>query len=290
VVVQEKVASPVCFPRREPNGVAHVKTQLRQAAERLVASQHAVALTGAGISTASGIPDFRSPGTGVWNCIDALSVASIGAFRDDPISFYRWIRPLARGLAKATPNVAHRALADLEARGLLQAVITQNVDCLHQKAGSRRVLEVHGDILTMLCLRCDAREPSEAYWPRFLADGTLPRCPCCNAVLKPGTVLFGELPPHSVLSLAQQEALRCDLMLIAGSSLEVMPAADLPRLARRRGAALIIVNRDPTPLDRQAALVLRADVTSVLPRLVLACRELACRDNPEAGTHTPVSS
>ena len=282
VLVQEVLSGHACCPRPEPNGAAHVKTQLRQVAESLVASQHAVAFTGAGISTASGIPDFRSPGTGLWNFVDSLRVASIGAFWDDPISFYRWIRPLAHRMATATPNMAHRALADLEAAGVLHAVITQNVDCLHQRAGSRRVLEIHGDILTMLCLRCHVREPSEAYWPRFLADGTLPRCPCCNAVLKPGAVLFGELPPHKVLSEAQQEALRCDLMLIAGSSLEVMPAADLPRLARRRGAALIIINSEPTPLDRQATLVLRANVTTVLPRLVDMCGELACNGAPEA--------
>jgi NAD-dependent deacetylase len=186
-------------------------------------------------------------------------------------------------MAKAKPNVAHRALADLEARGLLHAVITQNVDCLHQKAGSQRVLEVHGDILTMHCLACHAREPSETYWPRFLADGTLPRCPCCDTVLKPGTILYGEVPPHSVLSQAQQEALCCDLMIIAGSSLEVMPAADLPRLANRRGAALIIINREPTPLDRHATLVMRANVTAVLPKLVDMCRELGRRTGPKGG-------
>jgi len=259
-----------------------VNAQLRQAAERLVASQHAVAFTGAGISTPSGIPDFRSPGSGLWNFVDSLRVASIRAFQDDPASFYHWIRPLARRLAAALPNVAHRALADLEADGLLHAVITQNVDSLHQKAGSRRVLEVHGDVQTMLCLRCQVSEPSEAYWPRFLADGTLPRCSWCNSVLKPSAVLFGELPPHRVLSDAQQEALRCDVMLVAGSSLEVMPAADLPRLAVRRGAALIVVNKAPTPLDRQATLVLRANVTTVLPRLVDICGELAGKGDSAA--------
>jgi len=248
-----------------------VRAQIRQAAYRLFASEHAVALTGAGISTPSGIPDFRSAGSGLWNIIDPMRVASIWAFREDPEAFYRWIKPLAQKLFSARPNPAHLALAELEAAGHLRAVITQNVDLLHQKAGSRRVLELHGHIRTLSCLKCHTSQPSEAYWPRFLSEGTLPRCPRCHAVLKPDVVLFGEMLPHDVLREAQQEALHCDLMLVAGSSLEVMPAADLPSLAHRRGAALIIVNEQPTSLDRYAEFVFHADVTQVLPRLAAFC-------------------
>jgi len=254
-----------------------VKQQLGQAAQALLSAGHAVALTGAGISTPSGIPDFRSAGTGLWSFVDPLHVASIWAFREDPVAFYRWMRPLAQKFITAQPNVAHLALAQLEAVGHLRAVITQNVDLLHHRAGSRRVLEVHGHLRTLSCLACHAGQPADAHWPRFLADGSLPRCPHCGAVLKPDVVLFGEVPPHDVLRQAQQEALRCDLMLVAGSSLEVLPAADLPSLAYRRGAALIIVNEQPTPLDGCAALVFHANVTHVLPRLVALCRQLQAR-------------
>lgn len=254
-----------------------MKDQLRQAAHRLFAAEHAVALTGAGISTPSGIPDFRSAGTGLWSFVDPLRVASIWAFRQDPAAFYRWIRPLAQKFITAQPNVAHLALAQLEAAGHLRAVITQNVDLLHHRAGSRRVLEVHGHLRTLSCLACHARQPADAHWPRFLADGSLPRCPQCGAVLKPDVVLFGELPPHDVLRQAQQEALCCDLMLVAGSSLEVLPVADLPGLALRRGATLIIVNEQPTPLDSSAAFVFHANVTHVLPRLAAFCRQWQAR-------------
>ena len=249
-----------------------MKSQVRQAAERLYGSRYAVAFTGAGISTPSGIPDFRSPGTGLWNFDDPLRVASIWSFREDPASFYRWIRPLARKLMTAKPNSAHRALSDLEAGGHLRAVITQNVDSLHQEAGSSRVLELHGDAQTMVCLQCSFRQPSEACWPQFLSLGTLPQCPCCGQVLKPSAILFGEAPPYDVLRQAQQEALCCDLMLVVGSSLDVMPAADLPHLAIRRGAALIVVNEQPTPLDQQAAYVFHANVTRVLPQMAKVCR------------------
>lgn len=254
-----------------------LKDQLRQAAYRLFAAEHAVALTGAGISTPSGIPDFRSADTGLWSFVDPLSAASIWAFREDPVAFYRWIRPLAQKFLAAQPNVAHLALAELEAAGRLQAVITQNVDLLHHRAGSRRVLEVHGHLRSLSCLACHAQQPADVHWPRFLADGSLPRCPHCGAVLKPDVILFGEAPPHDILRQAQQAALCCDLMLVAGSSLEVAPAADLPSLAHRRGADLIIVNEQPTPLDDCAAFVFRSNVIHVLPRLAALCRQLRWR-------------
>lgn len=260
-----------------------VKAQLRQAAHRLFASEHAVALTGAGVSTPSGIPDFRSAGTGLWSFVDPMRVASIWAFREDPEAFYRWVRPLAKKVLTAQPNPAHLALAELEAAGHLRAIITQNIDLLHEKAGSRRVLEIHGHFRTLSCLACHTRQPSEAHWPRFLADGSLPRCPRCQAILKPDAILFGEVPSHDILREAQQEALRCDLMLVAGSSLEVIPAADLPSLARRRGATLIIVNDQPTPIDHRAEFVFHADVAKVLPRLAALCRQFRSRAASNAG-------
>jgi NAD-dependent deacetylase len=255
-----------------------VKAQLRQAALRLQSAVHGVAFTGAGISSPSGIPDFRGPTSGLWNFVDPLAVASMWSFEEDPEAFYRWIRPFAHKFWSARPNVAHRALARLEEQGLVRAVITQNVDGLHQRAGSRRVLELHGDLQALFCVHCRCLHPSEAYWRHFLADGQLPRCPSCCAVLKPGAVLFGEELAHEVVRAAQQEALSCDLMIVAGSSLEVMPAADVPRLAHRQGACLIIINDQPTPLDQVAEYTFHADVTQVLPGLAELCGREAGQD------------
>ena len=236
---------------------------IRQATELLRRSSHTVALTGAGISTASGIPDFRSPRSGLWSRSDPLEVASLWAFHADPERFYNWIRPLLRTVVDAQPNSAHRVLAEMEAHHCLSAVITQNIDSLHQRAGNRHVLELHGHIRTASCLACHTAHPSGDLWSQLLA-GALPRCAQCGAVLKPDVILFGEPLPYEVLSAAQHEALACEAMLIVGTSLEVMPAADLPLLARRRGARLIVINRTPTPLDDQADVIIRDDVRRVL--------------------------
>jgi NAD-dependent deacetylase len=245
---------------------------IRQAAELLRRSSHTVALTGAGISTPSGIPDFRSPRSGLWSRSDPMEVASLWAFHADPERFYNWIRPLLRSVIDAQPNSAHRVLAEMEAHHRLSAVITQNIDSLHQRAGNRRVLELHGHIRTVSCLACQTTFPGGDLWPQLLA-GALPLCPKCGAVLKPDVILFGEPLPYEVLSAAQQEALACDAMLIVGTSLEVMPAADLPLLARRRGARLIMINRTPTPLDDQADVIIRDDVRRALLAIARAWRD-----------------
>ncbi|MEJ5197989.1 MAG: NAD-dependent deacylase [Anaerolineae bacterium] len=243
---------------------------LQQAAELIRRAVHAVALTGAGISTPSGIPDFRSAGSGLWNQVDPLEVATIWAFYEHPEKFYRWIRPIARKLKDAQPNAAHRALAELELHNLLHAVLTQNVDSLHQRAGSRRVIELHGHARSATCLSCGHQLAADALWMDVLA-GRLPEaCPRCGGLLKPDVILFGEPLPYDALRAAQQEALTCDLMLVIGTSLEVMPAADLPLLARRRGARLILINRDPTPYDAAMEIVIRADVARALAELTHA--------------------
>ncbi len=243
-----------------PDSLAQVSGLLRAAA-------HTVALTGAGISTASGIPDFRGNHAGLWRHADPLSVASIWAFHDDPMEFYRWIRPVMLKAGRARPNPAHAALAELEQAGRLQAVITQNIDSLHQQAGSRRVFELHGHTRTATCLSCRNNLPSEPLWSAALAGRLPPPCPRCGGLLKPDVILFGEPLPYEIISAAQQEALACDLMLIIGTSLEVMPAADLPLLARRRGARLVLVNLSRTPLDDQMDVVIRADVVKTLQAL-----------------------
>jgi NAD-dependent deacetylase len=241
--------------------------QIEKASELFARSRHAVALTGAGVSTPSGIPDFRSPGSGLWEKVDPMAVASIFAFRVQPQAFYDWLHPTAELLLNAQPNPAHRALADLENMGLLKAVITQNIDNLHQEAGSTTVYELHGHLREATCIRCHKIVPARPLIEKFVADAQVPRCEC-GGVMKPNAVLFGEQPPMDVLMAAQREAEMCDLMLVAGSSLEVVPASSIPLLAKRKGARIIIVNYQPTSLDPSTDVVIHEDVAIVLPKIV----------------------
>ncbi len=239
---------------------------IARAAELFSQSEYAVALTGAGHSTPSGIPDFRSPASGLWDQVDPMAVASIFAFRLHPQDFYDWIRPLARTMLEAQPNPAHYALARLEAAGLLQAVITQNIDSLHQKAGSQRVHEVHGHMREATCIRCSQVVPSDALLEEFLDGDQVPHC-ACGGVMKPNVILFGEQLPLDVLTAARQDTTDCDLMVVIGSSLTVEPVSDLPSMALGHGARLIIVNYEPTYLDRRADVLIHADLAEVLPRI-----------------------
>jgi NAD-dependent deacetylase len=241
--------------------------ELARAAEMIRRSRYLVALTGAGISTPSGIPDFRSEGSGLWTIYDPMEVASIWAFSRRPEAFFEWVRPLARMIREARPNPAHYALARLEAAGILKALITQNIDELHQKAGSRRVIEVHGHLREATCIRCYRKVPAAPYLDAFLENGTIPRCEVCGGVLKPNVILFGEQLPAQAFLAAQQEARRADVFLVAGSSLEVAPAGDLPILAKEHGARLILINLSPTAADRYADLQIRGDVAEILPLL-----------------------
>lgn len=238
----------------------------------LLASKRTLLLTGAGVSTASGIPDFRTPGKGMWEFVDPFAVASVWGFRDQPDLFYRWIRPLAQKMLRASPNAAHRGFAALQQLGLVQTVVTQNIDDLHERAGSADVVHVHGTAQGALCLECEHRVEGSNFWQDFLASDDLPRCPVCGAVLKPDVVLFGEDLPAHLLARSQQAALLCDLIVVAGASLEVMPTGDLPMLAKRRGARLLLLNLGETALDCQADLIIREDVTRSVPRLVELCR------------------
>lgn len=239
-------------------------------AARLVAqSRRAVALTGAGISTPSGIRDFRSPGTGHWSRVDPTEVASIRAFLEHPERFYAWFAESWDEMSEAEPNPAHRALAEMERRGILRAVVTQNIDGLHQKAGSREVLELHGNARHALCMKCGAQQETAEVLARFRHTREAPRC-VCGGLIKPAVVLFGERLPAEVLRRAQAEIAGCDLLLIIGSSLVVTPAADLPWLAIRGGAPLIVCNREETWADRFAQVVLREDVAQTVPALLQA--------------------
>jgi NAD-dependent deacetylase len=241
--------------------------QIEKAAALIVNSKYVVALTGAGISTPSGVPDFRSPSSGLWEKVNPLLIASAFSFRLQPQAFYDWARPLARKLLAAEPNPAHRALAELEEMGLLKAVITQNIDGLHQKAGSRRVLELHGNMRQAICLECRKVVPTQGMIERFLEEGEVPNC-SCGGLLKPNVVLVGEPLPRWVLLEAWGEAERCDLMLVVGSSLAMAPASEIPFVAGRHGAKAIVVNYQPTSLDSQADVVIHEDVAEVLPQII----------------------
>lgn len=230
-------------------------------------ARYLVALTGAGISTRSGIPDFRSPHSGLWQQADPEEIASLRGFRRHPERFYTGIQPLARTILDAAPNPAHLALARMEQAGRLRSIITQNIDMLHQRAGSKTVHEVHGHLREMTCIHCFAVHPAEPYIRAFTASGTIPRCPCCGHVLKPNVIMLGEQLPVHALRAARSEVRRCDVLLVIGTSLATYPAGELPVLAHRAGAALVIVNLRETALDSLATSVIRADVVDVLPQL-----------------------
>lgn len=244
--------------------------QIDLAVEMLSSAQYAVALTGAGISTPSGIPDFRTPSHGLWEQIDPMAVATLTGFWSNPAGFYQWMRPLARVITDALPNAAHRALADLEMMGRLSAIITQNIDLLHSRAGSTTVHEVHGHLRDLSCTHCFRIYPADQRLRRFIDEGDIPYCPHCGGVLKPNVILFGEQLPARTVLAAKQALRRTDLLIVIGSSLEVFPVADFPRLAQQVGARVILVNLGPTYFDAQADLVIHADVVETLPAIVTA--------------------
>jgi NAD-dependent deacetylase len=238
-------------------------------AQLLRNSKRAVVLTGAGVSVPSGIPDFRTPGTGLWENVDPMEVAHIDAWRRDPDRFWSFYGDRFATLVDKEPNEAHLALAELERRGLVRAVITQNIDRLHRRAGSERVVEVHGSIEHSVCLSCGGRVPLDEVIDGLRAGGGAPRCPTCVVPLKPDVVLFGELLPEQAMSEAQALALDADLMICVGSSLEVYPVAGLPAMTRGGGGRLALVTQGPTPYDMDAEVKLDGDVVEEL-RAVLA--------------------
>jgi len=238
-------------------------------ADLIRGSSRTVALTGAGISVPSGIPDFRTPGKGIWEKVDPMEVAHIDAFRGDPAKFWSFYKPRFQTLGDKRPNPAHEALAELESRGLLEAVITQNIDMLHVKAGSKRVVEVHGSIRTSSCFECGETYELKAVAALFDESGAA-ICSSCSGPIKPDVVLFGEMLPAAAMAEAEQLASEADLMLCVGSSLEVYPVAGLPSVTLSRGGRLAIVTQGPTPYDSDAALKLDGDVAEELTAVVAA--------------------
>lgn len=229
-----------------------------------------VALTGAGISVPSGIPDFRSPGTGLWANVDPMEVAHIDAFRRDPARFWSFYGRRFQALEDKQPNRAHVALVELERAGLLDAVITQNIDQLHARAGSENLIEVHGTIAHSSCLRCRGTVELAEVRLRLAADAEgVPRCEC-GQPLKPDVVLFGEYLPVQALRRAEGLAASADLMLCIGSSLEVYPVAQLPETTLAAGGQIAILTQGPTPFDRRAAVRMHGDVVDELEAVLAA--------------------
>jgi NAD-dependent protein deacetylase/lipoamidase len=246
-----------------------VATGVERLAELVRQADSVVALTGAGISVPSGIPDFRSPGTGLWENVDPMEVAHIDAFRSDPERFWSFYGDRFATLRDKQPNGAHLALVELEHQGHLDAVITQNIDMLHRKAGTEELIEVHGTIAHSSCLECGATFELDEARARLDADGSVPRCDC-GEPLKPDVVLFGELLPVAEMERAAELAANADLLLCVGSSLEVYPVAGLPELTLRAGGQVAIVTHGPTPLDGDAEVKLDGDVEDELEALVAA--------------------
>ena len=243
---------------------------MEQLADLIRVRQPCVVLTGAGVSTESGIPDFRSP-SGLWATFDPLEFGSIQAFRADPLKVWSFYKPRVAMLGDAEPNPAHLALAELERLGFVEAVVTQNIDLLHERAGSEQVVEVHGSIRTATCPRCGARHPL-AQVLELLAAADAPACEACGAILKPDVVFFGELLSTEAIERAYELARRARLLLVVGSALEVYPIAALPAETLGAGGAVAIVNRGPTPYDGRAELRVEGSAGEVLPAVVRRLR------------------
>jgi len=250
------------------DGEVRTSDDVTALAPRLCCAGSVVVLTGAGISVPSGIPDFRTPGTGIWEHVDPMEVAHIDAWRANPARFWSFYGERFQTLGDKRPNGAHDALVELERRGLVDAVITQNIDMLHRRAGTRELIEVHGSIATCSCLSCGARVASAEVLAQ-LEQSAVPLC-ACGRPLKPDVVLFGEFLPAAALERATRLAEGADLLLCVGSSLEVYPVAQLPAITLRHGGEVAIVTQGPTPYDELAVARLAGDVEQELCGLLAA--------------------
>ncbi|HEX8743728.1 MAG TPA: NAD-dependent deacylase [Thermoleophilaceae bacterium] len=239
-------------------------------AELIRGAERAVVLTGAGVSVPSGIPDFRTPGKGIWEKVNPMEVAHIDAFRSSPDRFWQFYADRFASLVDKRPNPAHEAIAELERRGMIRGVITQNVDRLHRMAGSERVIEMHGSIEHCVCLECGGRVHLDRVLEIIAEHPGAPECEACIHPLKPDVVLFGELLPAAAMAEAQALAESADLMICVGSSLEVFPVAALPGVTLESGGRVAIVTQGPTAYDREAEVKLAGDVAEELAAVVAA--------------------
>ena len=243
------------------------KEAIERAKQLVAKSIRITAMTGAGISVDSGIPDFRSEG-GLWERYDPHEYATIESFMQNPTKFWTMGRELAETIVKAEPNSAHESLARLEADGKLIGIITQNIDNLHQAAGSKNVVELHGNYLRAFCIECKTEYVGEEVHHSVAKGEIPPRCEKCNGVLKSEAILFGEPLPEAAMSKAIELCQNTDLMIVIGSSLSIYPAAFLPQLAKNSGAKIILVNLEGTNRDSVADIVLQGRATEVVPRIL----------------------
>lgn len=238
----------------------YMKNKIEKVLDILLDSTHCIALTGAGISTLSGIPDFRSPHTGLWNRYDAEKIFLINHFYKTPEYFFNFAREFLPVFQKCQPNIIHNLLTVLQRLGIIKRVITQNIDMLHQRAGSTDVLELHGSPERNYCLECHAVYRIDEFM-HMLSTQEIPRCETCGGIIKPDIVFFGEMLHEEVIGAAFREAQKADCCIVLGSSLVVYPAASIPEIVYEHGNGdIIIVNRDPTPLDRYAAVLLPVEL------------------------------
>jgi NAD-dependent deacetylase len=242
---------------------------VKKAAQDILSSQKTIALTGAGISVESGIPDFRSAG-GLWSKYDPEEYAHISAFQSNPAKVWQMIKDMMDLVLGAEPNPAHIALAELEQMGLLSSVITQNVDGLHQRGGSKEVIEFHGSNEWLICLQCGYRQEAASISLEVIP----PPCPQCNAILKPDVVFFGEPIPWEAQTRSFEEARTCDLVLVVGTSAVVYPAAGIPTSAKQSGATVVEINMEPTPLTGYISdYLIQGAAGAILPKVVEEVRK-----------------
>ena len=245
------------------------ETLIKRAAQDILSSQKTIALTGAGISVESGIPDFRSAG-GLWSKYDPEEYAHISAFQSNPAKVWKMVKDMMELVLGAEPNPAHIALAELEQMGLLSSVITQNVDGLHQRGGSKEVIEFHGSNQWLICLQCGYRQEAASISLEVIP----PPCPQCNAILKPDVVFFGEPIPWEAQTRSFEEARTCDLVLVVGTSAVVYPAAGIPTSAKQSGATVVEINMEPTPLTGYISdYLIQGAAGAILPKVVEEVRK-----------------
>jgi NAD-dependent deacetylase len=240
---------------------------IEKASRIIQSSQFCVVLTGAGISTPSGVPDFRSPVNGLWAHQDPMTVASLSTFTKRPDRFYAWLAPLAKKIISAQPSAAHLVLTALEKAGFIKAVITQNVDRLHQMAGSKHVVELHGNLANLICERCGKNYPVSIFLDEILNQTSLPLCTICHTVLKPDMVLYEQMLDEKIWAEAVELCQKSDLIFVIGTSLTVTPASSLPLLCCEHGGRVIINTLSPTYLDKQADVLLSMDVIEAIPEI-----------------------
>jgi len=240
---------------------------IKDLAELIRSTPENIFFTGAGISTKSGIPDYRSPSSGLWTRPEAVKAVDISGFMESPKTFYEvFSGELYEPFAAAKPNIAHKYIAQIESAGKSMGVITQNIDGLHKKAGSRNIYELHGTMSTSSCLSCNTEMKTSIVFDKFMFDKKQPQCPC-GGIIKPDITFFGEALPETALNGAFLASEECSLMIVVGSSLSVMPAAMLPKHAKDNGSKLVIINKTETPLDYMADIVINIDIAEVFSEL-----------------------